>query len=588
MESTSISDIPTHLLSVAQSWWANLNPPWKQTFDEAGYTTSSKFYKYCCQYIAECLQNENLKKVYMQQYTTSHVNGRNGSGLRLTLFLPIIGAFLWGSLSLQAQNWSTATPPSGVNVNMSGVGYNGSQFIAAGSDLKYITSTDGITWTDGGAMASVTPNTATIFQISWISFLNLWVASSNVDLFTDSKIFTSPNGTTWTPRPTGLNSATANRFDDNGSLVIAGAGGSRILKSTNGTTWTIQDISAVWGSNISVQGVIYVNNQWVIVGGSGRIATSPNGTNWTLRTSPSSSLLRTIAYGNGRYVIIGPSNTALWSTDAITWNSVSMGIAQSFTGLTFVNGSFVAVGTSGAIASSSNGSAWTVNNSNTSSALNNVIANGNTGTSTVVAVGGVTPTPILRYLTASALPLELTSFSAKANESEKSIELKWTSENERNFSHFEVENSADGKQYEAIGKVMGQGTTSGTHTYEFTDTKPQSGINYYRLRQVDIDGMENYSPVRSVKLGSGSSATLSPNPIQEGNNANLIFDSNDENDLTIEIFNTLGQVVVQQQATVSKGINPIQLEILTLPKGVYTLSTRVGTESGQSQQFIIQ
>jgi hypothetical protein len=515
------------------------------------------------------------------------VDNRNGADLRLSILLPIFGAFCLGAVSLQAQNWSTATPPSGLSVNMSGVGYNGSKFIAAGTDLRYISSTDGINWTDEGAIASVPINTNSIFQVAWIPFLSLWVASSNVGLFTDAKIYTSTNGTTWTPRNTGLTNGTANRFGSSGSLVISGSGGSLIVKSTNGTSWTIQDLTSVLGTNVSVQGVLFANSQWMIVGGSGKVATSPDGNTWTLQSTPVSSTLRSVVYGNGRYVAIGPSNTAIWSTNGTTWNSATIGVAQTFTGITFVNGNFVAVGANGAIASSTNGATWNVNTSNATLNLNNVIANGNTGTSTVV-VGGVSPTPILRYLTASALPLELSSFSAKAIESEKAIELNWTTENERDFAHFEVERSTDGKQYETIGKVMGEGTTFGTQTYEFTDTKPQNGINYYRLRLVDLDGTDGFSPMRSVNISLDDHLSIAPNPTTDNREVVLYYESGHENEVRIRVFNTLGVLAFEQQATFVKGDNYVAIDLSDLTSGSYFIRLEDGSQAPMVQQIIVK
>jgi Secretion system C-terminal sorting domain len=188
--------------------------------------------------------------------------------------------------------------------------------------------------------------------------------------------------------------------------------------------------------------------------------------------------------------------------------------------------------------------------------------------------------------TSAPAPVELTDFTVKP--SPIGFDLNWETATEHDNDYFSIERSTDGHTFTSIGQVKGAGTTIEEQAYTFTDRSPLSGYNYYRLKQVDYDGKSDYSPVRSVKVGSVSSAILSPNPIQQGNNANLMFDSVDENDLTIEVFNTLGQAVLRQETTVSKGINPIQLDMLALPKGVYTLLTRVDTESSQSQQFIIQ
>jgi hypothetical protein len=220
------------------------------------------------------------------------------------------------------------------------------------------------------------------------------------------------------------------------------------------------------------------------------------------------------------------------------------------------------------------------------------VTSGNTITVVITFSGGTTTATSWRarlnnfQIFGSVLPVELTDFSVKP--SPVGFDLNWVTASENNNDYFSVERSTDGRTFASIGQVKGAGTTTEKQAYTFTDKNPLKGYNYYRLKQVDYDGNSEYSPVRSVRTGTKSSAILSPNPVQQGNNASLIVDSSTENDLTIEVFNALSQVVVQQQTTVSKGVNPIQLELLALPKGAYTLHTRVGIESGQNQQFVIQ
>jgi hypothetical protein len=82
------------------------------------------------------------------------------------------------------------------------------------------------------------------------------------------------------------------------------------------------------------------------------------------------------------------------------------------------------------------------------------------------------------------LPIELSDF--RANRDGSSIVLTWTTLSEYNNSHFEII-----RDYQ-IGEVTAQNKPS---TYTFTDEHPKSGINYYRLKQVDMDGSYTYSPI---------------------------------------------------------------------------------------------
>lgn len=322
----------------------------------------------------------------------------------LWLFLTLCTFFSLAPSPAHAQvpTWSTATAPAGAIETLDAVAYNGSKFLAAGVDLRVLSSTDGINWTNNGRMASATVVTA--FGVAWIPFLNLWVAGTNVNLNTDALIYTSPDGLTWTPRSTGLASTTVQSFATDGSKVIGTVGnGGRVIKSTNGTTWTLQSVGVITSSLFDI---IYAGGQFMAVGGTGGIITSPDGVTWTKRTAPSNitGIIRSVAYGNGRYVLVANAvGQAGWSTDGITWNNSSTGLATGLTKLTFVNGVFVGVGPSGTISTSTDGVTWTAaHTSGTTENILDVIANGTGSTARVVAVGGNTTT-VLRHILASDL-----------------------------------------------------------------------------------------------------------------------------------------------------------------------------------------
>jgi len=99
-----------------------------------------------------------------------------------------------------------------------------------------------------------------------------------------------------------------------------------------------------------------------------------------------------------------------------------------------------------------------------------------------------------------ALPVELSKFigSRKAG----GILLEWQTLLEQNNREFIVEHSNDLIDFIQLGKVQGEGTSTKTHNYSFSDDKPQNGTNYYRLRQVDYDGKEEMSKIISVDINS--------------------------------------------------------------------------------------
>lgn len=138
--------------------------------------------------------------------------------------------------------------------------------------------------------------------------------------------------------------------------------------------------------------------------------------------------------------------------------------------------------------------------------------------------------------TNEALPVELTSFLAKWGEGSinaegvqgtSNIELSWNTAMELDNSHFEIERSLDGKTWEMIGEVEGQGNTTEAIAYSYKDEGPfdfdQFMKVYYRLKQVDFDGSYAYSGIQKVQLQKVSltpDVRLFPNPAQ--NKVNIV------------------------------------------------------------------
>lgn len=114
-------------------------------------------------------------------------------------------------------------------------------------------------------------------------------------------------------------------------------------------------------------------------------------------------------------------------------------------------------------------------------------------------------------LDCTVLPIELLSMHARAVP--EGVLLEWSTSSEAGNDRFEVERSADGAHFVHIGTVPGAGNSLQVQHYSHLDPAPLVGNNFYRLRQVDVDGGHTYSPVRVVHFLPGSSRPLLlPNP----------------------------------------------------------------------------
>jgi len=113
--------------------------------------------------------------------------------------------------------------------------------------------------------------------------------------------------------------------------------------------------------------------------------------------------------------------------------------------------------------------------------------------------------------TSSSLPVRLISFKSEAQSA--AIELTWQTGEELNNSHFEIERSSNAQNFEAIGRVIGNSNSTTTQIYSYVDVSPKIGLNYYRLKQVDLDGQFEYSRIVSARLTGSGLFKAYPNPV---------------------------------------------------------------------------
>lgn len=132
-------------------------------------------------------------------------------------------------------------------------------------------------------------------------------------------------------------------------------------------------------------------------------------------------------------------------------------------------------------------------------------------TAKIITVAGQSTEYILGSV-GSALPIILNSFSALKQST--SVFLNWRTENEVNFSHFEVERSASYNNFSSIGEIASHNIGS-LLNYNWEDKNPLKGINLYRLKMVDRDGKGIYSKVVSIIYNERNAITIYPNPAKE-------------------------------------------------------------------------
>lgn len=166
------------------------------------------------------------------------------------------------------------------------------------------------------------------------------------------------------------------------------------------------------------------------------------------------------------------------------------------------------------------------------------------------------------------IPVELVSFNA--NVVDNAVRLNWTTATELNNRGFEIQRKSDG-EFMAVGFVNGQGTTTETQNYSYTDKNVGVGSYSYRLKQVDYDGKFEYSDVIEVDVTAPAEYSLTQNYPNPFNPATTIsFSLKADANVTLKVFNVLGQEVATLiNNTLSAGTHNVDFSAAGLNSGVY-------------------
>lgn len=167
------------------------------------------------------------------------------------------------------------------------------------------------------------------------------------------------------------------------------------------------------------------------------------------------------------------------------------------------------------------------------------------------------------------LPVTLVSFTGQADE--HIVSLTWRTTDEKNNAGFDIEKSTDGRTFQKIGFVDGGEDSKSLTSYHFEDLNPTS-INYYRLKQLDLDGSFAYSRIISVKSRL-SSVIIYPNPAKTE-----FFVRNIANSTELAIFDNSGKLAFKSLVSPSTPIN-----LNTLPSGIYNVVV-----SGELRKLVIE
>lgn len=180
------------------------------------------------------------------------------------------------------------------------------------------------------------------------------------------------------------------------------------------------------------------------------------------------------------------------------------------------------------------------------------------------------------------LPVNLKTFKARS-ENNTRVRVFWTTEYEKDNAYFDIERSANGVTFASIGTTPGVNNNGHLTDYILYDPHPLNGISYYRLKQVDVDGKFNYSPIERVNIADMDNAFgLFPNPAT-GKTFRVNLLKKVPGDIDLAVFDISGKLRFKQQYSTSNAI----VVQHWLPAGIYTVSIS-GKDFRSAEKLVVQ
>lgn len=176
------------------------------------------------------------------------------------------------------------------------------------------------------------------------------------------------------------------------------------------------------------------------------------------------------------------------------------------------------------------------------------------------------------------LPVNISRFAVQKSGS--LARLTWTTAQELNSREFVIERSANGSTFTAIGTVAAAGFSSTARSYNFVDNSPVKGMNFYRIRMVDLDRRFTTTETKTV-LFSVDAVLITPNPASSF--ANIYLTKNDNSITQIFVTDANGKMIER----IKTADQIYQLNTSRYAKGLYIIKV-VDAGISSTQRLIVQ
>jgi hypothetical protein len=374
------------------------------------------------------------------------------------------------------------------------------------------------------------------------------------------------------------------------TIYAATLGGGLSISTNGGTTFTTYTTANGLGSNNVLGIYVDVTTGKIYAATNGGLSISTNGgltfTNYTTTNGLGSNDVRGVYVANGKiYTATRPSLIGGAGAFMDGGLSISTDGGLTFTTKTTDNGlgnnsvnDVYAVGNTIYAATLSGGLSISTNGGTTFT--NYTIANGLGSYNVYSIYVDITTSKIyagtsggLSFCQDAALPVSLLYFKGKATQTAEGYasELTWATSSEVNAKSYTIERSRDLQTFTTLSNQPAAGNSTEQMGYNYTDSQPHFGTNYYRLSQTDFDGsVHRYQPVAVIIEDREMPFGVFPNPVS-GSRFKVKVEATDETQLSL--FNELGQKIAIETTKLSETVVEIQAKT-DLPSGSYLVQVK--------------
>jgi hypothetical protein len=185
-------------------------------------------------------------------------------------------------------------------------------------------------------------------------------------------------------------------------------------------------------------------------------------------------------------------------------------------------------------------------------------------------------------LHANTFPLPITWLNQSTICNQGDVVIKWSTASEQNADFFKVERSGDGVNFISIASVAASGNSNTVKNYSYVDSKPYSGVTYYRIRETDFNANTMFSEMMTLSGCSKDDIVIS------GSDGEILIaiNASEESKYAFEIYDAIGQKLMNEVKSTFVGSNILKIPVSNMGSAMYVVKA-YNTRNAVTQKVVI-